>query len=264
MKRKRRDRRHRDDSDLPVGEVDQEDAKRRDVEFVAAFFTLLLLTTGGLLVLSAIQAAENTRRLSNSAIRSASALRGAVRGQPVVLSGRIDPRTPVSAWDLAIYYGERWEQTIWPGRFGTSAGPSKWFRYGPSHRPPFTLVTDEALVAINGRYTIEEPSASHEFGRLRYSGFKPGDDVLVIGTTVEGGISVARVYGGTPAKFWKTLATLPDETAGVCRYGFCLIGLGLIPLALWVRLRIRRRLRDDRATLEVGPVSGASEAPIRG
>jgi hypothetical protein len=114
-------------------------------------------------------------------------------------------------------------------------------------------VTDEALVPINGRYAIEEPSVSYEFGRLRYSGFRPGDEVFVIGTTAKGGISVARVYGGTPEEFWKTLATLPDRMAGVGRFGFCLIGLGLIPLALWVTLRIGRRLRDDRATLEAGP-----------
>src|SRR5947209_3910056 len=95
MKRERRDRRWRGYTDLPVGDVDQKDAKRRDVEFAAAFFASLLLTTGGFLVGSAIQAAENARRLSHSAIRSASALRGAVGGRPVVLSGRIDPQTPV-------------------------------------------------------------------------------------------------------------------------------------------------------------------------
>jgi hypothetical protein len=242
--RKRRDRRHREFSDLPVCEVDQKDAKRRDEEFVAAFFGLLLVTMGGFFVLSAIPAAENARRLSSSAIRSSSDLRRAVRGQPVVLRGRIDPQTPVSAWDLAIYYGERWEPTKLAGRYGTRAGPSKWFRYGPAHRPPFTLLTDEARLPINGHYAIDAPSFSHEFGRLRYSGFRPGDEVLAIGTTVKGGISVNTVYGGTPAEFWKTRATLRDQIAGLRRCGFWLIGLGLIPLALSIRLRATRPARQ--------------------
>ena len=182
MKRKRRDRRHRDDSDLPVGEVDQADAKRRDAEFVAAFFLAPLAHDGGLLALSAIQAAEDARRLSNSAIRSASVF-AVPRGRPVVLSGRIDPR------DTSLGLGPR---HLLRRAMGTnhSAGAIwnlewalKMVSIWPPDRPPFTLVRDEAVVAINGRYAIEEPSASHEIGRLRYSGFRPGDEVVVIGTT---------------------------------------------------------------------------------
>jgi hypothetical protein len=249
MRKNRRDRRHRVYSDLPVGEVDQKVAKRRDFECVAAFFALLLLTMGGLFVLSAMQEAENARRLSKSTIRSASALRGAVQGQPVVLSGRIDPQTPVSVLDLAIYYGEREERTHGTGRYGGLTGPPRWFRYGPAHRPPFTLVTDGVRLPINGHYAIKEPSVAHELGRLRWSGFQPGDEILVIGTTVEGGISATTVSGGTPTEYWTTLATQPERMAVLRRYGLGLIGLGLIPLALWVRLRGERPECQPRGQL---------------
>jgi hypothetical protein len=250
MKRKRRDRRHKDCLDLPVGEVDEKDVKRRDTEFLLAFFGLILLIPGGLTVLAAMQTAANVRRLTERAIVSASALRGAVRGQPVVLSGRIDPKSPVSAWDLAIYYGERLEQTKRTSRYGTSGGQSAWFRYGPARRPPFTLVTGEARLPINGYYAIEQPSVSYEFGRLRFSGFRPGDEVLVIGTTLNGGISVDRVYGGTLAEFWKTRGAQADPIVGLRGVGFSLMGLGLLLFALWVPLRIGRRIRDHRATFQ--------------
>ncbi len=249
MKWKRRRRRHEDCVDLSV---DENDAKRLETEFLLAFFGLVLLILGGLTVLVAAQTAANVRRLSDSAIVSVSALRDAVRGQPVVLSGRIDPQSPVSAWDLAIYYGERLEQTKGTSRYGTSAGPSVWFRYGPSRRPPFTLVTDGVQLPINGRYTIEQPSVSHEFGRLRYSGFRPGDKVLVIGTSVKGGISVERIYGGPPAEFWKSRRTQPNQIAVLRGVGFSVMGLGLLLLVFWVPIPIGRRMRDRRAKIDGG------------
>jgi hypothetical protein len=241
MRRKRGDRRHENCLNLAVGEVDLNELKRRDTEFLMAFFAFILLATGGLLALATMQTAAHGRWLSDTAIVSASALRGAGPGRPVVLSGRIDPQIPVSAWDLAIYYGERLEKTKRTSRYGTSSGPSEWFRYGPAHRPPFTLVTDDGQLPINGIYAIEEPSIAREVGRLRYSGFRPGDGVVVIGTTVKGGLSVSTVYGGGLAKYWKTAEALPDRIVRLRWVGLAVMGIGLLLSVVWATRRIWRR-----------------------
>jgi len=259
MRRKRGDRRHENCLNLAAGEGDLNELKRRETEFLMAFFAFILLATGGLLALATMQTAAHGRWLSDTAIVSASALRGAGPGRPVVLSGRIDPQIPVSAWDLAIYYGERLEKTKRTSRYGASNGPSEWFRYGPAHRPPFTLVTDEGQLAINGHYAIEEPSVSREFGRLRYSGFRPGDGVLVIGTTVKGGISVRTVYGGGPAQYWKALEALPDRTVGLRWTGLVVMGIGLLVSALWAALRLER---VSRSTGRKDTHRNASRSPV--
>ncbi len=66
-----------------------------------------------------------------------------------------------------------------------------------SRRAPFNLVTNAGLIPIFGAYVIDRPSTSRETGRLRYAGFRPGDEVLVVGTTAKGGISAVEVSGGT-------------------------------------------------------------------
>jgi hypothetical protein len=112
LKRKRPLRRHGRGSASPYREVDLEDKRHRDYQAVSMVLSLLLLATGGLTLLGAMQTAANVQRFSRSAILSASALRGSARGQAVMLKGLIDQQTPNSAWGLAIYDCERWETTV--------------------------------------------------------------------------------------------------------------------------------------------------------
>jgi hypothetical protein len=116
-----------------------------------------------------------------------------------------------------------------------------------SHRPPFTLVTDEERIPItNGHYALVRTSAVCELGRVRCVGFVPGDAVLVIGTSGNGGVVAGQVFGGTRAEFGRTLedqqALIPAGRA----LGWILLGGGLLLLARWAGLGIQRRLRGRR------------------
>jgi hypothetical protein len=123
-------------------------------------------------------------------------------------------------------------------------------RHGPSHLPSFTLMTCEGRVPIiGGHYRIERPLAHRELGRLRDSGFGPGDDILVIGATVPRGISADEVFGGTHAQFRQTL----EERRGLSvlgrRMGLVLLGLGLLLLALWATPPHRSRANTFGAAI---------------
>jgi hypothetical protein len=200
------------------------------------FLSLLLLATGGLTLLVAKQTQTVVRRFSSPAIQSASALQGAAHGQAVILRGRIDPQTSVSDWGLAIYDREHRDAPppLW-GRFGGHQSPARtWGRRGGFH-PPFTLVTDGGRVPIiNGHYVIEHPTSERVLGQDRHVGFRPEDEVLVIGESKEGGVAAGKVFGGTRGEFRKTLeeqqALIPAERV----LGCLLMGLGAVLLALWV------------------------------
>jgi hypothetical protein len=165
-----------------------------------------------------------------------------------MLKGTIEPHTADSAWGLVIYKRERYERTLRPAFRGLAPGPSRWMHGGPPHRPSFTLVTNEGRVPIKGgHYLIEHPTDEREIGRLRVSGFRSGDQVLVVGTCTKRGISVAQVFGGTRAQFRKTLEEQHDMSVTVRRIGFVLIGVAMMPLVPWSLLEFRSRLRAQAA-----------------
>jgi hypothetical protein len=250
LKRERRVRRRGKSSNGSYREVDVKAGQRRDSQMILMGLAIGLALEGGLWLLSSIQQAARVRRLSNSAILSASALRESAPGQAVILRGAIDPQTANSAWGLVIYDRERYENTVRPaGRLGSVVGPSRWMPSGPSHRPPFTLVTNEGRIPIKGgHYVIERPTDQRELGRQRYSGFRSGDQVLVVGTSAKGGIAAAEVFGGTRAQFRRTLEEQRDLSVTGRRIGFLLIGLGVMLLPPWALLEIRWRLRARQVT----------------
>ena len=240
MRPKRRSRRHSKGSNPPYREVDREGDGRREKQVILMSVSLVLLTLGGLSLLMANQTASVVRRFSNRAIQSASDLRGAARGRAVVLRGQIDQQTLASYWGLALYYCEQFDAPPQTNRFGGRSLSPRWVRC-ESFRPPFILVTNgERVPIINGHYAIEQPSAVRELGRFRCAGFRPGDEVLVIGNTAKGGISAGKVFGGTRAEFWKTLEEQRALIVVERRMGLLLMGLGLLLLALWAAPRIRK------------------------
>jgi hypothetical protein len=201
------------------------------------FFSLLLLGSGGLTLWVAQETDAMVRRFHSPAIQSASALRGAEQGQPVVLRGRIVAETSDLNWGFAIFDREHLNPgpVLW-GRFGGRHGPSTW-RPSGSHHPPFTLVTGEDRVPIlNGHYAIEQPKSVRDFGQDRYVGFVPEDEVLVIGEFKKGGVVAHRVFGGTREEYRKTLLMNQRVLIPVERVLGCLLmGLSLAPVSYLAR-----------------------------
>ncbi len=130
MKRKRRLRGHGRGSAPPYRGVDEDEKRRRDYQAALMVLSLLLLVTGGLTIIGAIQAAASARRFSGSAIHSAADLRGSARGQAVILGGSIDRRTAASAWGLATYECERLEVIARRAFRIGATGPDQWIRCG--------------------------------------------------------------------------------------------------------------------------------------
>jgi hypothetical protein len=127
------------------------------------FFSLLLLAAGGLTLLVARETEAVVRRFSGPVIQSASDLSGAEHGRAVILSGRIEPQTPILYWGLAIYDHEHLDASPpVSGRFGAQRTSRRWVRRGGFH-PTFTLATGGRRVSIiNRRYRIlaESPHPS--------------------------------------------------------------------------------------------------------
>jgi hypothetical protein len=218
---------------------------RRDHQVILMGLALILLALGGLVLVLAKETERVVRRFSGPAIESASDLRRAVDDQPVILQGRIDPRTPTRAWDFAIYVPERLETTKRSSRYADSNGPSVWVRTQPAHRPPFVLATNEGPIPIiNGHYAIERPSTGHELGRFRCSGFRPGDDVLVIGKSAHGGVAAGTVFGGTREEFQKGLQGILIRPGRI--FGGLSMGLGVLVMAVWAAFRFKRPPRGAR------------------
>src|SRR5262249_50636678 len=78
------------------------------------------------------------------------------------------------------------------------------------------------------------------------------DQVLVIGTSAEGGVAAAKVFGGTRAEYRTALQEQRALIAPERVLGRVMMGLGLLLLVLWVALRNRRRLRGHRVTSKPG------------
>ncbi len=261
MKRKRRLLRHGRGLTRARGDVDTNGEDSRANPAIWIFLSLALIAMGGFSLLLEKQTESVVRRFSSPAIQSASALRGAPRGQAVVLSGRIDPQTPISGWGLAIYDREHLDPppVLW-GRFGgRQSGPRTWGRRGGVH-PEFTLVTDEGRVAIlNRHYAIERPIWERGSGQDRHVGFKPEDEVLVIGKSEEGGVVAGKVFGGSRGQFRETLEHQQDLVPAERVLGRLLCGLGLV-LACWVCFRIGSQIPGQRAVSETG--LGTSTLPV--
>jgi hypothetical protein len=91
--------------------------------------------------------------------------------------------------------------------------------------------------------------AHRELGRLRYCGFGPGDDVLIIGATVPGGIVADEVFGGTHADFRQTLEERRGLSVLERRMSLVLLSLGLLLLALWATPPHRSRATTRGASI---------------
>jgi hypothetical protein len=145
-----------------------------------------------------------------------------VAGGPVVLSGRIDPETvvPVGGGGLALLQAESW-------RINWTWG------WELTHHPDFRLLlTDGSVTVVNGCRREEtgfigrliNPSrkpgtgldncyriggkwdvAQEESGRRRFFGFRPGDEVHVVGNLHGDRLHAISVFGGSPEDYAATL-----------------------------------------------------------
>ena len=132
MRRKRRLRRDSRNSARPHGEVDPAARGRREVRAILVILALVLIGLGGFVLLLANHTETVVRRFSGPVIDSASDLRRAVDGQPVVLRGRIDPRTPTAAWKSPSTLASDWK----PLRGGVDILLAMAPRYGDEPGPP--------------------------------------------------------------------------------------------------------------------------------
>ncbi len=243
LKRKRRSRKCDRRSDHSQRSVDEKGLgkERRANHALRVLFSLALFACGGLSLWLAHESDAVVRRFLRPAIRSASALAGAKPGQPVVLPGRIDRRTSKLEWGFAIFDREHFSNGP-PAynRYGGRVNAPTWVPQG-RHHPPFTLVTGEGRVPItNGGYAIERARSREEIAPDRYAGFRPGDEVLVIGEIDQHGVVAQKIFGGTPDEFQKTLLIKQRFVipAG-CVLGCVLMILGLLLAAPYVRTKLR-------------------------
>lgn len=143
-------------------------------------------------------------------------------GGPVVLRGRIDPeiRVPVGGGGLALVRAESWRiNWTWDWEL--------------IHHPDFRLLlTDGSVTVVNGCRRDESDSVGHlinasrepgtgldncyriggkwvvaydESRRRRFLGFRPGDEVHVVGTLHSDGLHATSVFGGSPEEYAATL-----------------------------------------------------------
>lgn len=141
---------------------------------------------------------------------------------PVVLRGRIDPDilVPVGGGGLALVRAESWKiNSTWDWQL--------------IHHPDFRLLlTDGSVTVVNGCRREESDSVGHlinasrepgtglddcyriggkwvvaydQSGRRRFLGFRPGDEVHVVGNLHGNRLHATSVFGGSPEDYAATL-----------------------------------------------------------
>lgn len=238
-----------------------------------AIASLILICIGGVMLNSAPGLAAQAASIAGMEPQTAEAVNGAEPGQAVIVAGQIDPETPAPARGLALYRSERYERETTRGRRGRNRTSNEW-NEAESFTPSFVLLTEDGQVSITDEsYELDTPTydepGENEVGNLRYEGFKPGDSVLVVGKTDNGGMDAESVFGGTREQY---VAALRGRSSSNVRWGSILLGLGLLPgivaLVMGVRLFTRRPRQSAVAPADADGASvpqvsfGGAEGPV--
>ena len=208
--------------------------------------SLILICIGGFLVYQAPGKAALAGEIEALQPLSAATLGQAQAGERVVLAGQIDPQMPAPERGLAMYVVEEYVRETRRDSEGRTRTSYEW-EHATTVAPAFSLVAQDGPVAIvNQGYELDTPSYDEpgetDVGALRYEGFKPGDQVLVVGTAAQGGISAETVFGGTQEQY---VAALRTRASNEQRIGMGLLACGALPLlavpltafVLWRRTR---------------------------
>jgi len=244
---------------MRVGHRERDRVKRsfRDlaesVGLLVAVVGFLYMTVGAAFGLGVepLLTAQRDHAILGQVVRGQPAMTSDAEG-PVVLRGRIDPNQPVAlgGGGLALVRRESWRTN------------STW-DWELIHHPEFDLLLENRSVrVVNGcrrQEKLLEPmfSASDgrgrgrndcyrlggkwvvafdETGNRRYLGFRPGDEVHVVGTLHDGRLHAASVFGGPPEDYAATLRNSPWPLAVGLVTGLALLAVSLILAYVFVRI----------------------------
>lgn len=144
-------------------------------------------------------------------------------GREVVVEGRISAEQPAVFRDFVAYVSEEREQTE-----GT---PDPW-RWRERRTPHLLIETPGGGTrVVNDTYDLRNPEASwidpRTINRVerRYSGLRPGEPVVIVGTTAAGGVAAEFVAPGTRESYLRS----QERGALVARWlGRLLAGVGFL------------------------------------
>jgi hypothetical protein len=161
---------------------------------------LLPFTLWALSGLNTIARTEQRLDALETGLHSATGIREAPPSQSAFIVGRIDPQTPTESSDegLALY---RVCEFKVDNRCHEIA----------KHQPTFTVIDADGPVRIlNEDYVLLEGAATvridHAGSSISMAGFRPGDTVLILGTTANGGLVAWEVLKKTPEAYASDLA----------------------------------------------------------
>ena len=194
------------------------------------FVSVILLCIGGFLIYQAPGKASLATTIASLDPVSAATIGGATPGEMVVVAGQIDPQTPAARRGLAMYVEEEYVRETRRNSNGRRTTSYEWERR-ETVAPAFTLgAPDGDLRIVIEGYELDTPTfdekGKNDVGALRYEGFKPGDQVLVVGAATDGGIAAETVFGGTQEQY---VAALRTRSANDRRIGMGLLACGALP-----------------------------------
>jgi hypothetical protein len=146
----------------------------------------------------------------------------------VVVAGQIDPQTALvdDARRLTMYV----DWTPMPKNSGVEARRVA---------PPFALaVADGAVPIVNEDYALRDLSEEAPApGGTTRRGLRRGNRVVVVGTTVDGGVAADTVIGADPTAY---SSALRNEGLVALLLGLAALALGGVACGAGARLRRRR------------------------
>lgn len=169
------------------------------------------------------------------------------KGTLVIVSGTLDPAMEKAARNLSIYVMETYRKD------GSRSSSYRWHR-DASATPSFAIQTPRGSVRVtDDAYDIDrgvtDEAGEATSGSVRYRGFAPGDQLLVLGSVADGGVDAERLFAGTRAEY---RAFLAGESGADFRLAQVSGAAGILGLA--ALLVFRRRLIEAEEPVEEATV----------
>lgn len=215
--------------------------------FLLGFGLVFVGVGAGLATLGAGDARAAAERAERLAPLSAAALEDGQPGREALVEGRVSARNPALFQDLVAYVREEY-------RGSDDNRRDMWAE--DERRTPALLIDlpDGAASLADGQYALDNPPQSWQEpggkrwdgfageGTKRYRGLRAGDQVVAVGTLVEGreGLELRAewVYGGTRAQY---IEGQRGSAAFLPWFGglFALIGAVVAGIGVWTLARRR-------------------------
>lgn len=269
---------------MRVGRRGQDRVKRsvRDraesVGLVVAVVGFLYMTVGAVFGLGVepLLTAQRDHAILSQLVGGRPALTSDAEG-PVILRGRIDPNQPVAlgGGGLALVKRESWRSN------------STW-DWELIHHPEFDLLLENRSVRVVNGCRRQEKSiapifkasdgpgtglddcyrlggtwvmASDGTGHRRYFGFRPGDEVHVVGTLHDSRLHATSVFGGSPEDYAAMLRNSRWPLGAGLVIGLALLAMSLIMGYVFVRIALWRGSPAEKAAR--GPAGESTQDPSR-